>query len=67
MAEAATIPDAPPVTVTERRHLMGYDQWLAWAPVSRQTEWVDGEAIEFRPPKTVHALVGLFLTQRLAL
>ncbi len=45
----------------ERRLPMTYEQWLDWAGESTQSEWVDGEAIVFMPPKTVHALVAAFL------
>jgi Uma2 family endonuclease len=51
--------DAP---VTEEQRLpMSYEEWLAWAGESTQSEWVDGEAIVFMPPKTVHALISGWL------
>ncbi len=50
----------------ERRLAMTYEEWLAWAGDSTQSEWVDGEAIEFMPPKTVHALVSFFIARLLA-
>lgn len=46
---------------------MSYEEWLAWAPESRQSEWVGGEAIEFMPPKTIHALVLAFLDRLVGL
>lgn len=40
---------------------------LAWAGESTQSEWVEGEAVIFLPPKTVHALVSGSLFNRLTL
>lgn len=49
----------------EQRIPMTYEEWLAWPDgESRQSEWVDGEAIIFMPPKTPHLLIG-FLLERL--
>jgi len=45
----------------ERRIPMTYEEWLAWAPETRQSEWVDGEAIEFMPPTIRHQRVVGFL------
>ena len=52
---------------TERRIPMTYDEWLAWAPESRLSEWVDGEAIEFMPPTIRHQNVIGFLFSLLRL
>jgi Uma2 family endonuclease len=50
----------------ERRVSMTYQEWLRWPEsLSRRSEWVDGEAIVFMPPKTVHALVATFLARLL--
>jgi len=55
------------VPVGERRIPMTYDEWLAWPEgESRQSEWVNGEAIVLMPPKTVHLLVQLFVARLLA-
>lgn len=63
MAHAPSI--APPQA--EQRIAMTYEEWLAWPDAeSKQTEWVDGEAIFFMPPKTVHAMV-LGLVYRLVI
>ncbi len=51
----------------EQRLPMTYEQWLARAGESTQSEWVDGEAIVFMPPKMVHALIARFLTTLLTL
>jgi Uma2 family endonuclease len=48
---------------------MTWDEWLAWAPESRITEWVDGEVIEMSPISAQHdeisqwliAVLGIFL------
>lgn len=62
MAQAPTI--AP--LEAERRIAMTYEEWLAWPDTeSKQTEWVDGEAILFMAPKTVHALLTIFLARLL--
>lgn len=61
----ATLTAAPPLRMT-------YEEYLAWAPEKRKTEWVDGEVIEFMATKTRHAgletflivLVGSFVTLR---
>ena len=48
-------------TVGERRLRMTYEEYLAWAPEGRQSEWVDGEAIEFMATKTRPAELVAFL------
>ena len=45
---------------------MSYEEWLAWAGESTRSEWVDGKAIVFMPPKTVHALLTMWLGRLLA-
>ena len=47
----------------ERRLPMNFEEWLAWAGESTQSEWVDGEAIVFLPPKTIHGLISAYLLQ----
>ncbi len=61
MTAATTFPAA------ERRSPMTYEEWLAWAPESRLTEWVDGEAIEFVPPTMRHQQVVAFVLSLLRL
>jgi len=62
MAHAPTI--APPQQ--EHRIAMTYEEWVAWPDTdSKQTEWVDGEAIFFMPPETVHALMSFFVARLL--
>jgi Uma2 family endonuclease len=48
---------APPA----RRRTMSYEAWLGWAGASTQSEWVDGEVIEFMPPDTLHQCLVWFL------
>jgi len=64
---ARQIAEAAPDPYHERRLPMSYEEWLEWAGESTQSEWVDGEAIIFMPPKTVHALVSGFLFNLLTL
>lgn len=59
---AEQVVERPPGTSPLR---MSYEEWLVWAPESRQAEWVDGDAIEFMPPKTVQALLATFLARLL--
>jgi Uma2 family endonuclease len=40
---------------------MTYEEFLCWAPESRQVEWVDGEVIEFMPPIEEHQYNSLLL------
>ena len=40
---------------------MTYEEYVAWAPENRRTEWVDGEVIEFMSTKTRHAGLETFL------
>lgn len=46
-----------PLPDDEQALVMSYEEWLAWAGESTRSEWVDGRAIVFMPPKTVHQLV----------
>lgn len=50
----ATLTKAPPRRMT-------YEEYFAWAPENRKTEWVDGEVIEFMSTLTRHAEVESFL------
>ncbi len=43
-----------------------YEEWRATASESRQSEWVDGEVIEFMPTKLAHALASGLLMRLLA-
>ncbi len=40
----------------QARH-MTWEEWLAWAPDSRVTEWVDGEVIAMLPIGTPHDVI----------
>jgi Uma2 family endonuclease len=44
---------------------MSYEQWLAWTGASTQSEWVDGEAIEFMPASQLHQELLWFLVSLL--
>jgi Uma2 family endonuclease len=41
---------------------MTWEEWLAWAPESRITEWVDGEVIEMSPIGARHDEISQWLT-----
>ena len=42
---------------------MTYEEYLAWAGDDKRGEWVNGEVIEFMPPKALHQnLTGFFYT-----
>ena len=43
------------------RGYVPYEEWLARPEDARQSEWVDGEVIEFMPPKTIHQAILLLL------
>ena len=45
----------------EIRLVMTYDEWRTQISESRQSEWVDGEAIVFMPPSRKHQDVTTFL------
>lgn len=50
--------------VVEQRIPMTYQEWLAWPESqTRRSEWVDGEAIVFMPPKMPHAMMTMFLAR----
>ena len=46
---------------------MSYQDWLVWAGDSTRLEWVDGEAIVFKPTKEVHAGAVWFLATLIGL
>ncbi len=47
----------------EHPRRMTWEEWLAWAPDSRITEWVDGEVIEMSPISQAHdAIFRWFIT-----
>jgi Uma2 family endonuclease len=48
-------------------HEMTWEEWLAWAPESRITEWVDGEVIEMSPIGAQHDEISQWLTTILRL
>jgi Uma2 family endonuclease len=50
----ATLTKTPPRRMT-------FEEYVAWAPENRKTEWVDGEVIEFMSTLTRHAEVESFL------
>jgi Uma2 family endonuclease len=45
---------------------MSYEEFLTSMDEDIHAEWVDGEAIIFMPPKTIHQLIAGFLYQLLA-
>ncbi len=61
MIQVAPDVDRQTKTATPRLR-MSYEEFLRWAPESRQVEWVDGEVIEFMPAKMVHQIVQRFLS-----
>ena len=46
---------------------MSYETWLTWADENKQSEWVDGEVIEFMPPKRLHQVLVSFLNRVIGL
>ncbi len=52
---------APELTATQTTRTMTWDEWLAWAPDSRLTEWVDGEVIEQMPISETHDAITRWL------
>jgi Uma2 family endonuclease len=53
----------PTTRTDEHPHRMTWEEWLAWAPDSRITEWVDGEVIEMSPISQAHdAIFRWFIT-----
>jgi Uma2 family endonuclease len=48
-------------TTGDVRLRMSYEEFLAKIDASKQAEWVDGEAIIFKPPTTRHQRLVLFL------
>ena len=54
-------PIATPPSALGRRPHMTYEEFLAWADDDIRAEWVDGEVIEFMPPKKHHILVIHYL------
>lgn len=44
---------------------IAYEEWRAAAGESRQSEWVDGEVIEFMPTRLAHALASGLLSRLL--
>jgi Uma2 family endonuclease len=40
---------------------VSFEEWLAWAPASRLTEWRDGEIIEMSPISRPHDLISQWL------
>ena len=55
----ATLTKAPPRRMT-------FEEYVAWAPENRKTEWVDGEVIEFMSTLRKHAELESFLFQLVA-
>ncbi|HWQ12061.1 MAG TPA: Uma2 family endonuclease [Roseiflexaceae bacterium] len=53
---------------TAEQHIkMSYDEWLTAFEDSTHTEWVNGEAITFMPPKTIHQQIADFLSRLMGL
>jgi Uma2 family endonuclease len=52
--------------IHEQRLRMSYREYLAWSSGDIHTEWVEGEAIVFLPPTTIHALLTGFLFRLMA-
>jgi Uma2 family endonuclease len=46
---------------------MSYEDWLAWSGDAARSEWDDGEAIPFMPPKMIHQTLVSFLDRVLGL
>ncbi len=46
---------------------MSYEEYLAWSDEDMHTEWVQGEVIEFMPPKTIHQTLNGFLHKLLSI
>jgi Uma2 family endonuclease len=51
----------------EQRMRMSYDDFLMTFDENVQAEWIDGEAIIFMPPTTIHQRVVFFLARLLSL
>jgi Uma2 family endonuclease len=49
------------------RHLVTYDEFLAWADEDTLAEWVDGEVVMYSPASRRHQEIGLFLGQVIGL
>jgi Uma2 family endonuclease len=48
-------------TIAQQARRMTWEEWLAWAPESRITEWVDGEVIEMSPIGALHDEISQWL------
>jgi Uma2 family endonuclease len=46
---------------------MSYEEYLAWSDENKVVEWVDGEVIEFMPPKVIHQTLNSFLHKLLSI
>lgn len=46
---------------------MSYETWLTSIAENKQSEWVDGEVIEFMPPKRLHQVLVSFLNRVIGL
>lgn len=46
---------------------MTYEEYLAWAGEDTRGEWVNGEVIQFMPPKALHQNILIFLASLLQL
>jgi Uma2 family endonuclease len=52
---------------SEQRFKMSYEEWLVAFDEDTHTEWVNGEAIVFMAPKTIHQLIADFLSRLIGL
>jgi Uma2 family endonuclease len=46
---------------------MSYEEYLAWSDEDTHAEWVNGEVVEFMPPKVVHQTLNNFLNKLISL
>ena len=49
------------------RHLVTYEEFLAWADEDTLAEWVNGEVVMYSPASKRHQEIGLFLAQVIGL
>ena len=49
------------------RHLVTYEEFLAWADEDTLAEWIDGEVVMYSPASRRHQEIGLFLGQVIGL
>jgi Uma2 family endonuclease len=57
----------PTLPAGEGHLRMTYEEYLAWAGEDTRGEWVNGEVIQFMPPKALHQNILIFLASLLQL